>query len=292
MNKSKTTEEIQIPDNYLAALDIGSNSFHFVFARLHNNNVQILHTEKYRVKLADGLNDNDELAQSAIARGVATLSKLATTTSKLTQENFRVVATYTLRQAKNAQDFLAAAGKVFPFNIEIISGHEEARLIYQGVAHYSEPHLKQLVIDIGGGSTECVIGQEQKVFTLASLNMGCVSFGQKYFFDKNIQAKYFKKAFLAAKREIESIVNRFKLRQWQLVTGTSGTIKSIHRILNMDNNIAQPITLKQLHSLKQQLIDFECIDNIAIDVIGVACRHTGIVGHDGASVGNGYPGCL
>jgi len=264
MNENESTEEMQIPDNYLAALDIGSNSFHFVFARLHNNNIQILHTEKYRVKLADGLNEEDELEQTAIERGVATLSKLATTTSKLTQDNFRVVATYTLRQARNAQDFLAAAEKVFPFNIEIISGHEEARLIYQGVAHYSEPHLKQLVIDIGGGSTECVIGRQEQVFTLASLNMGCVNFQQRYFLDGAIKSKPFKKAILAAKREIESIVNRFRQSQWQLVTGTSGTIKSIHRVVNLDNSIAQPITLKQLNNLKQQLIGFEHVDNIDI----------------------------
>lgn len=253
-----------IPDNYLAALDIGSNSFHFVFARLHNNHIQILHTEKYRVKLADGLNKNNELNQAAIERGVATLNNLATTTEKLTQENFRVVATYTLRQASNAQEFLAAAEKVFPFNIEIISGHEEARLIYQGVSHYSEPNLKQFVIDIGGGSTECIIGKQEKIFTLASLNIGCVSFQKAYFKDTQIKEKYFKKAILAAKREIESIVNRFTRSGWQSVTGTSGTIKSIHRIINANNDIPTPITLSHLNHLKQQLIAFADLDKVDI----------------------------
>jgi len=264
VNDDSSTFDSTIPDNYLAALDIGSNSFHFVFARLHNNHIQILHTEKYRVKLADGLDENNELSQAAIERGIATLSNLAKTTEKLTQENFRVVATYTLRQAKNAQEFLIAAEKVFPFNIEIISGHEEARLIYQGVSHYSEPNLKQLVIDIGGGSTECIIGKQQNVFALASLNIGCVSVQKAYFKDKLIKEKSFKKAILGAKREIESIVNRFKRAGWQSVTGTSGTIKNVHRIINVDNDIAIPITLSHLNNLKQQLIAFGDLDKVDI----------------------------
>ena len=259
-----TTNNAQIPDNYLAALDIGSNSFHFVYARLHNDHIQILHTEKYRVKLADGLDDNNRLSSEAIERGIATLTNLASTTHKLDENNFRVVATYTLRQAENSQEFLEAAAKVFPFNIEIISGHEEARLIYQGVAHYSEPTLKQLIIDIGGGSTECIIGQQQKIFSLASLNMGCVNLQKKYFKDKAIKAKYFKKAILAAKREIESIVNRFKLAGWKTVTGTSGTIKNIHRIINIENSIPTPITLEHLYELRQTLVDFGDVDNLDI----------------------------
>ncbi|MEW6981626.1 exopolyphosphatase [Colwelliaceae bacterium 6471] len=256
-----------IPENYLAALDIGSNSFHFVFARLHENNVQILHTEKYRVKLADGLNANNKLSKQAIARGIRTLTNLAATTQNLTPDNFRVVATYTLRQATNAQEFLLAAAKVFPFKIEIVSGHEEARLIYQGVAHYSEPTKKQLVIDIGGGSTECVIGQREEISALASLNMGCVSYQQQFFAKRKINEKYFERAILSAKRELESIENRFKRSGWQAVTGTSGTIKSIHRIINANNQIPQPITLSQLHALKEVLLKFEHFDDININTL-------------------------
>ena len=265
MSTEIPSDDIQIPDNYLAALDIGSNSFHFVYARLHNNNVQILHTEKYRVKLAEGLDENNQLSTEAIERGIATLKNLAKTTDKLSDDNFRVVATYTLRQAVNNQAFLAAAAEVFPFTIEIISGHEEARLIYQGVAHYSEPNVKQLVIDIGGGSTECIVGQQQEISVLASLNMGCVNFQKQFFKDKNIKAKYFKKATLAAKREIESIVSRFKHAGWQTVTGTSGTIKNIHRIINFDKTIPTPITLEHLYELRQSLVDFGDVDKLDIN---------------------------
>ena len=269
-----------IPDNYLAALDIGSNSFHFVYARLINNNLQILHSEKYRVKLADGLNSNNILDKNAIERGVDTLTRLASTVVKLSPNNFRVVATYTLRQAKNAQVFLDAAAKVFPFDIEIISGHEEARLIYQGVAHYSPPNEQQLVIDIGGGSTECVIGQQHQVKTLTSINIGCVSFHQRFFLDNKITDKQFSKAIKAAKIEIAPILKRFKKVGWQNTIGTSGTIKSLYNIINANTGIndilnkqvakkslATPINAVQLQQLKQQLIKFGDIDNVKLKAL-------------------------
>ena len=148
--------------NYFAALDIGSNSFHFVLARQVSEQVQVLHSEKYKVKLASGLTKNNNLDNQAIMRGIATLASLCSSTSQLTEENFRAVATFTLRQANNADEFLKVAKQVFPFDIEVISGHEEARLIYQGVNAYSASAKQRLVIDIGGGSTECVIGHQEK----------------------------------------------------------------------------------------------------------------------------------
>jgi exopolyphosphatase/guanosine-5'-triphosphate,3'-diphosphate pyrophosphatase len=132
-------------DNYLAALDIGSNSFHFVLARSVNNHIQILHTEKYQAKLADGLSEDKTLSSEAISRGVNILANLAATTEHLTKENFRAVATFTLREAKNTEEFLKEAAKVFPFDIEIISGHEEARLIYQAVNNLTHSKNTRLV---------------------------------------------------------------------------------------------------------------------------------------------------
>lgn len=256
-----------IPENYLAALDIGSNSFHLVFARLNDDNLQILHTEKYSVKLASGLNEENILSDDAIKRGVNTLVKLASTTYKLTPDNFRVVATYTLRKAKNSEAFLKAAAKVFPFDIEIISGHEEARLIYQGVAHYTEPNGKRLVIDIGGGSTECIIGEDHKIHTLASLPMGCVNFQKQYFASKEITEKSFKQAIKGAKNEIHSIFKRFTKKGWNNCIGTSGTIKSIYNVINAQKEVAEPITLKQLNDIKEQLIKMKHFDNITLNAL-------------------------
>jgi len=252
------------PDNYLAALDIGSNSFHFVLARQIGDHLQIVHSEKYRVQLAQGLDHNNVLNQAAIRRGLSTLEHLATSTHHIKQEYFRAVATFTLRQAKNAREFLTLAAKIFPFHIEIISGHEEARLIYQGVAHHRQNISQQLVIDIGGGSTECIIGKKFKTEILDSLNMGCVNYQQQFFASGEISSSAFKQAIRAAAHEVDSIVKRFKRKGWQKVIGTSGTIKAITKIVNFNQEIERPFTLEDLRALKKQLIDSAHVDNIKI----------------------------
>lgn len=259
------TPEPTTPIKYLAALDMGSNSFHFVLARVVNDVMQTLHAEKFRVKLADGLDKDNNLSEAAIQRGVAALEGFVSATKELNQENIKVVATYTLRKAKNAQAFLDAAAEVFPFDIEIISGHEEARLIYQGVAHHMEPNGRRLVMDIGGGSTECIIGEEYQIETLASLPVGCVNFQQRFFATGDITAKQFDQAIKAASIEIKSIVKRFSKLGWQTAIGTSGTIKSIYNIVNFNQEIKQPITLTELNTLKKQLIKFGHVNAIKID---------------------------
>jgi len=269
-NQDSINNPAVIPDNYIAALDIGSNSFHFVYGRLIDNHLQILHTEKYRVKLATGLDKNNILSNEAITRGVATLENLSATVKNLNEINFRVVATYTLRKAKNSQTFLDEASKVFPFDIEIISGHEEARLIYQGVIHTFQPKGNHLVIDIGGGSTEIVIGKNQQIKTLSSLTMGCVSFSQTYFPNKTINEPFFNHAISAAKKQINTIVKRFKKISWQTATGTSGTIKSIYHLVHANASInkntnPQTINLEQLYQLKKQLLTFTSSEEISLE---------------------------
>jgi len=277
-NLSAMNQENEVPEateNYIAALDMGSNSFHFVYARIQNNHLQILHKEKYQVQLAQGLNKNNNLDKKAIMRGINALEKLASTVQNLSRDNFRVVATYTLRQANNIDEFLNAAAKIFPFDIEVISGHEEARLIYQGVSYYTESSQQRLVIDIGGGSTECVIGIENNVKTLASLPMGCVNFQQKFFDQGDITKSQFKQAILAAKLEIESIFKRFSKLGWQKAVGTSGSIKTIVNIINnTQNSIDTPITLSQLQQLKTNLITFGHVENIKLDKLKENRRYT------------------
>lgn len=263
-----------IPENYIAALDIGSNSFHFVYGRLIDNHLQILHTEKYQVRLADGLDKNKILSEQAIARGISTLKKLSETVKNLNRDNFRVVATYTLRHAKNSQTFLDAANKVFPFDIDIISGHEEARLIYQGVINKVQSEENIFVIDIGGGSTECAIGKHKKTKVLASLSMGCVSFTQQFFANKSISQDNFNRAIRAAREESYSIAKSFKRTSWKTVIGTSGTIKALSQLINFtykspkknkqSNQVTQSITVPQLYKLQQSLMTFDFFDNIEL----------------------------
>lgn len=279
---SQENEDIDDKENYLAALDIGSNSFHFVMARQLGDHLQIVHSEKYRVQLAQGLDERNILNQRAIERCVSTLSHLSTTTQHLNESNFRVVATYTVRQAKNAKELINAAAKVFPFAIEVISGHEEARLIYQGVAHHSPNEKKQLVIDIGGGSTECIIGKKHEIKRLDSLNMGCVSYQKRFFPTSAITKKAFSLAIQSAKHEVDAIAKRFNKVGWQHVIGTSGTIKAVWRIINHSNEISRPVTIDDLNTLKQQLIAFGDVDSINLPSLkdnrrGVLCSGVAIL---------------
>ena len=258
-------DTLNTPENCIAALDIGSNSFHFVLARIVDQNLQILHSEKYSVKLADGLDQENMLSKAAINRGLAVLSQLADMAEQLTTDNFRIVATYTLRKAKNAHQFLSQAQKILPFDIEVISGHEEARLIYQGVSHYVASDTKHLVLDIGGGSTECIVGKNNKITFLDSIDMGCVSFSRSYFPEGDISDTAFKHAVLHASLEIEAVASGFTRPGWQTAYGTSGTIKSIYQIINYGQELPQPIQLSQLYQLRSQLIAAKHVSNININ---------------------------
>ncbi|KPW05287.1 exopolyphosphatase [Pseudoalteromonas sp. P1-11] len=248
----------------IAAVDLGSNSFHLVVAREVNGTLQILHKEKQRVYLADGLDDKFRLSQAAIDRALVVLKQFAKTLHDFPASNVKVAATYTFRRAKNINAFLAQASAVFPFHIDVIAGQEEARLIYQGVAHYVHNEENRLVIDIGGGSTELIIGKHFKHKLLSSRNMGCVSFTKQFFNDGKITAKRFNKAQIRAEQELEAIFSNYVSENWQSVIGTSGTIKSILAMISATNPQQPNITYDDLLSLKQQFISAKHIDNLAI----------------------------
>ena len=262
-------------DNYLAALDIGSNSFHYVLARFIDEKLQIVHSEKYRTQLALGLNEDFQLSKDAISRGVETLKAISQATQEIVPDNFKIVATYTLRQAKNSDEFLKAASDVFPYDIEVVSGHEEARLIHQGVAFHHQSKENRLVVDIGGGSTECIIGHHHEIKKLDSLNMGCVSFQKAYFPNGKITNKAFKKAINAAELIIDPIVHRFQKEGWKEVVGTSGTIKTVFLLINQAREIPHPISLPELLALKDQLVDFADVN--AIDFIGLKDKRRAVI---------------
>ena len=211
----------------VAALDIGSNSFHLVVARIVAGSVQILHRVKQKVRLADGLEPDKMLSQDAIDRGLDTLRVIAESLKGFEPDSVRIVATYTLRKARNANVFIEAASQVIPYPIEVISGTEEARLIYSGVAHTSQDEGRRLVVDIGGGSTEFIIGEGYTELLTRSLQMGCVSFTKRFFKSGELKAKAFDKAIMAAQQELELIDDKYKKLSWLTCTGTSGTIKNI-----------------------------------------------------------------
>ena len=244
-----------------AAIDLGSNSFHLLLARQVDGRLEVLHKEKQRVYLASGLDERFYLDDDAIDRAVAVLKQFALTVENFSAANIKVVATYTLRKARNLKRFMQRARAVFPFHIDVISGQEEARLIYQGVAHNLHHDYNRLVFDIGGGSTELVVGKHDKHLSLSSRNMGCVSYAKEFFKEGKITPKRFKRAIIRAEQELESIAPSFNSIGWAHTIATSGTAKSLTLVCNL-GNLNEPLTLTDLQLLMEQAIAAGNADNL------------------------------
>ena len=259
-----------------AALDLGSNSFHLVIARKVEGRLQILHKEKHRVHLAAGLNEEFELSDEAIERAMLAFKQLAQTLQGFDPANVEVVATYTLRNIKNLKQFLKQAQEYFPFNINVISGQEEARLIYQGVANYVHGEDNRLVIDIGGGSTELVIGQHFEALQLTSRDIGCANITKAFFNSGKLSKGTFKKAEIAARQALEPISPRYRKTGWQQCYGTSGTIKALIGIAQAQFD-SEHLTLAILEDIKALLISQGNIEQLGIKGLNPE-RHTNIAG--------------
>ena len=226
----------KVPD-VIAAVDLGSNSFHMVVARYSHGQLIILDRLREMVRLAAGLDETGRLDRSAIDTALACLQRFGQRLHDMRAESVRVVGTNTLRRAKRRGAFLDRARAALGHPIEIISGIEEARLIYLGVAHTmpSEPG-RRLVADIGGGSTEIIIGEGFHARKLESLYMGCVSTSSKFFADGEITEKRMKRARLAARLELEPVRATFRDYGWDQAVGTSGTIRSVSDVLRARGN--------------------------------------------------------
>jgi exopolyphosphatase/guanosine-5'-triphosphate,3'-diphosphate pyrophosphatase len=248
----------------VAALDLGSNSFHLVVARIVSGSVQILHRVKQKVRMADGLDNDGILSEEAMQRGLDALVVMAESMQGFAPDSVRIVGTHTLRKAINAKTFIKAARNILPYPIEIISGPEEARLIYLGVAHTNHAEGQSLVVDIGGGSTEFVIGEGFNTKLLRSLQMGCVSYNLRFFKQGELKNKAFDKAITAAQQELELIERKYRLLGWQQVIGCSGTIKTIMDIVQQQSKKTseQPITLSDLRQLIKQCCAFGHADKL------------------------------
>ncbi|TDQ57598.1 exopolyphosphatase/guanosine-5'-triphosphate,3'-diphosphate pyrophosphatase [Mesocricetibacter intestinalis] len=215
----------------IAAIDLGSNSFHMIIARIVNGSIQILSRLKQKVQLAAGLDQNNVLSQEAITRGVNCLALFAERLQGFAPQDVNVVGTYTLRSAVNKEEFLAQAHRVFPYPIRIISGETEARMIYAGVAHTQPEQGRKLVIDIGGGSTEMIIGDNFQPLVANSRDMGCVSFAKTFFPGGIISEARFRQARAAALSRIEDLADSYLALGWESVLGSSGTIKTVHQVI-------------------------------------------------------------
>lgn len=256
-------DNIELQRRKVAAIDLGSNSFHMVVAHIVEEDLQIVSRHKQRVRLASGLNSKDKLLdEEAMVRGLECLAMFAERLQGFELENVRIAATHTLRQARNANTFMRRAREVLPFPIEIIPGVEEARLIYAGVAHTQPESKSKLVIDIGGGSTELIIGQGFEPELVNSTLMGCVSFTNQFFANGKLSKNNFSQASIASQQRFESLVRPYKKKGWEAAIGSSGTIKAIREVLiglGFEDGI---ITPKRLSKLIDTLCQFDSIDDI------------------------------
>ncbi|MFC6167996.1 exopolyphosphatase [Acinetobacter terrestris] len=256
-----------IDEELLAAIDMGSNSFHLAIARVDHGEVKKVASMSEKVQLAAGLDENKNLTEAAQQRGLACLARFVGRLSSVQAKRMRIVATNALRQAKNGHEFIQKAAEILPKPIEIIAGREEARLIYLGVSHTMANSGRRLVIDIGGGSTELIIGEEFEPIHTESLQMGCVAFTKAYFSDGEINQKNFDKAVVAARKELSGIANTYKTAGWDTVVGSSGTIKACRQIIvNMGWSDAQEnLTREGLEKLKEKLLKFKHISEVDFD---------------------------
>lgn len=246
-------------DNLLAAVDLGSNSFRLSVGRVVQeagaSQIYQIDRLKETVRLAAGLDASLLLSDAAITRATEALRLFGDRLRDFRPDRVRAVATNTFRVARNADQLLARCEAALGFPIEVVAGHEEARLIYSGVAHSLPPSSSQrLIVDIGGGSTEVIIGKGYQPLQVASLHMGCVSFSQNFFPDGIITQESMQQADLAARREIETITRRYKKAGWTEVFGSSGTAKALYAILTESGLSTQGITLAGLEALKAKLV--------------------------------------
>jgi len=239
----------------LGAVDLGSNSFHLAIGRVVDDQIYPLDSLKETVRLASGLTPDRNLDADAQERAFAALKRFAERLAGMPRETVRAVGTNALRVAKNAPAFLRRAQATLGFPIEVISGREEARLIYLGVVH-SLPlsNHNRLVVDIGGGSTEIIIGHKLRPHTMESLYMGCVSYSQRFFPEGRIEKKAMKQAELAAREQVQAIATRYEKLGWRESVGSSGTARSIAEILQRNGQAERGITRGGLEWLREQLI--------------------------------------
>jgi len=250
-------------------VDLGSNSFHLIVARVRDGDLQIIDKERDMVRLAAGLDADKRLTPEAMERAMACLTRFGQLLRDMPPGSVRVVGTNTLRSARNSRELIEHAEQVLGHPVEIIAGVEEARLIYLGVAHgLPDPGGTRLVVDIGGGSTEVILGEGFDPVRMESLHMGCVSFTRRFFPDGGISRKRLQKARLAALLEMEPIVAEYRQRGWEQAVGASGTVRAVRKVVESMGLSENGISAAALSQLVEHLADFKHHDEL--DLPGLA----------------------
>lgn len=247
----------------IAAIDLGSNSFHMVLAKTDQQDIRILDRMGEKIQLAAGLDQHLHLHPDAIQRGLDCLRRFAQRIGDLPPGSVRVVGTSTLRVAINRQEFILQAEAILCHDIDVISGREEARLIYLGVSQtLPDSPGRRLVVDIGGGSTEFIIGQDFEPQYRASLQMGCVSYGQRFFVDGKISPDNYARAYTAARLEMLETEQTLRQLGWQDSVGASGTLRSVAQACQEAGIGQGEISREGIACLKQKLLQLTDIDQV------------------------------
>ncbi len=261
----ESQQQDPLPDgSLLAAVDLGSNSFHLIIAKIEHGEMRPVEVLAEKVQLGAGL-EGGRLTEEAIERGLDCLSRFAQLLESVEPERIRVVGTNALRVAKNRRKFTRPAGKLLGSKVDVIYGREEARLVYLGVAHtLADDAQSRLVIDIGGGSTEFIIGERFEPQRLESLQMGCVSYGRKCFPKGRITSDNFRQAYGRACLEISRIRHTFHAGHWEECVGSSGTLNAIEAIITENGWGAGGIDRPGLEALEKALMAFDNMDDINV----------------------------
>jgi exopolyphosphatase / guanosine-5'-triphosphate,3'-diphosphate pyrophosphatase len=261
-----------IPNN-VAAVDLGSNSFHMIICSLKDGKLQTIDRLKEMVRLAAGLNQYKYLDQETQDKALACLERFGQRINNFPPNSVSIVGTNTLRQAKNAEQFIIKAEQALGHPIHIVSGIEEARLIYQGVAHSLASNANnRFVMDIGGSSTEYIIGQHDTAHTKESLNMGCVTVSQNFFKNGALSKKAFKKASLFVEQQLEPFQATFNSKNFDEAIGASGSLKAISSVLQASGFSNNGITLEGMEKLVSHLLAQGNIEQVHLPTLSIERR--------------------
>ncbi len=252
------------PPAVLAAIDLGSNSFRLETGRIASGRYRRESYLKEVVRLGAGLDEQSRLTEAAFERGLATLATFASNLKGFESGHVRAVATQTLREARNRDEFLRAAQRVLGHPIEVISGREEARLIYAGVSFLQPAEHARLVVDIGGRSTELILGQGRTPKEAESFPVGSVSLSMRYFGDGHMSSQAFRAAQIAAGAEFEEALTEFAPELWTQALGSSGTVGAVSQVLRETGATDGDITVPALATLIERCIDAGHIDRLQV----------------------------
>jgi exopolyphosphatase / guanosine-5'-triphosphate,3'-diphosphate pyrophosphatase len=264
------------PGGPVAAVDLGSNSFHMVIARVVDGHLKVVDRMRERVQLALGLDQDGGVSPEAEARALACLQRFGQRLADTPKAQVRAVGTNTFRRAKNRRAFLRRCEGVLGHSIDVLPGSEEARILFRGVTH-DLPTLdgQRLVIDIGGGSTECILGAGEEAQRMDSLQMGCVSYSERFFKDGKITRDRFRQASLAARLELEPVERIYRKANFLEAVGSSGTINAIDAMIRAQQPSSTGITLAGIKALRDAAIERGHVDKL--DLPGLSPERQGVI---------------